>query len=60
MESKEKTISRAEVKKVLQIKSDVTLWRLTKDRKIPFYRVGRRILFKESEVLAAIHVPTAE
>ena len=33
-----------------------TFWRFTRDGRIPFYRAGRRMLFKRSEILEAIKV----
>ncbi len=48
-------ISRQQVCELLKINS-VTLWRRTTDGNIPYYRVGRRMLFIEDEVLAAIRV----
>lgn len=34
----------------------VTLWRYTREGRIPYYRVGRRMFFKKSEILKAIKV----
>lgn len=49
-------IGRREVKQLLHVKSDVTIWKYCKDGKLPMYRIGRRILFKESEILEAIRI----
>ncbi len=34
----------------------VTLWRYTREGRIPYYRAGRKMLFKKSEILKAIKV----
>ena len=51
----EALLSREEVAKLLQI-NKVTLWRYTRENRIPHYRVGKKMLFKKSEVLEAIKV----
>ena len=56
----EKLITRKEAKKLLHIRADATIWRMYRSGKLPMYRCGRRILFKESEILAAIHIPATE
>lgn len=56
----EQLIGRKEAKQLLHIRADATLWKFYKSGRLPMYRVGRRILFKESEILAAIHIPATE
>jgi len=56
----EELIGRQEAKRILKIKSDVTLWNYYRAGRIPFYRLGRRILFNPSELLDAIHVPVVK
>ncbi len=50
---KEKFISRKEAMELLMI-GPTTMSKYIKNRNIPFYRVGRRILLMESEILDAI------
>ena len=54
-EQPEPLISRDQACALLQVNS-VTFWRYTKAEKFPYYRVGRKMLFKESEILQAIRV----
>ena len=49
----EKFISRKEVMEMLKV-GPTTTGKYIRDKKLPMYRVTRRILFKESEVIAAI------
>jgi len=46
-------LTRAEVMKLLKV-SGVTLSKFTTAGKLTFYRVGRRLLFDKSEILAEI------
>ena len=34
----------------------VTLWRYTREGRIPYYRAGRKMFFKRSEILDSIRV----
>jgi len=52
----EDLITRDEAKALLCC-SDVTFWKFTRANKFPFYRAGRRMLFKKSEILESIRVP---
>ncbi|HNW72619.1 MAG TPA: helix-turn-helix domain-containing protein [Bacteroidales bacterium] len=49
----EKLLTRAEAAALLHC-GLTTIWKLTREKKLPFYRVGRRYLFKENELLASI------
>ena len=53
--SDEPFISRSECAKYLGVNL-VTLWRYTRAGKLPCYRVGKKILFRRSEILEAIKV----
>ena len=55
LEHHEPLISRDEACELLKI-SRVTIWRYTKEGKLPYFRVGRKLLFKRSVLLAAIEV----
>ena len=55
----EKFISRTELIKMLKI-SPTTMQKYIKARRLPFYRISRKILFKESEVLRAIRYENYE
>ncbi|MFC2102606.1 helix-turn-helix domain-containing protein [Bacteroidota bacterium] len=48
-------MGREEVAKMLRCNL-VTLWRYTRDGKIPYYRAGRKMLFRREEILEAIKV----
>jgi len=52
----EQLINRDEACLLLNVTS-VTFWRYTKAKKFPYYRAGRKMLFKRSEILQAITVP---
>ncbi len=49
--------TKAEIKQILHIKSDTTIWRLERAGVLPSYQAGRRKLYKVSEVLEALKVP---
>jgi excisionase family DNA binding protein len=51
----EELITRDEAMQLLKCKT-VTFWRYTQSGKIPHYHVGRRMLFKRSEILEAIRI----
>jgi len=51
----EKLLTRDEVMKLLACNS-TTIWRYTRSGKLPFYRAGRKMFFKRSEILMAIKV----
>ena len=51
----EPLITRDEVCELLKI-SRVSIWRYTKEGKIPHYKIGRRLLFKRSEVLKSMFI----
>ncbi len=51
----EALITRAEAIILLKCTSP-TFWRFTKSKKISYYRVGRRMLFKRSEILKTIKI----
>jgi len=48
-------LNREEVAKMLKCNL-VTLWRYMRDDKIPYYRAGRKLLFRKDEILSAIKV----
>jgi excisionase family DNA binding protein len=50
----EKVLESSEVVRLLKI-SPATLENWKRQSKIPFYRIGRRVYFKESEVLTALN-----
>lgn len=49
----DKLLTREETANMLSI-SLVTLWKWTKDDIIPAYRIGNKVRYKKSEVLAAL------
>ncbi len=51
----ERLITRDEAMQLLNV-STATFWRYTTSGRFPFYRAGRKMLFKESEILNAIRV----
>ena len=51
--SSEKLLSRKEAAKFLKI-NIVTLWSRTKDGTIPAHRQGRRVLYRESDLLGSL------
>jgi len=51
----ENLMSREETAKLLNCNL-VTLWRYTRAQKFPFYRAGRKMFFKRSEVLNSIKI----
>jgi predicted DNA-binding transcriptional regulator AlpA len=54
--SDEKLLNRDEVMELLQI-SSVTMWRYTaKEKLFPYYRAGRKMFFRKSEILEAIKI----
>jgi len=48
-------IGREEVAKMLKCNL-VTIWRYMRDDKLPYYRVGRKILFRKDEILESIKI----
>ena len=52
---KEPFLNQIELCKLLNIKR-VCLWKHIKNGKIPYYQIGNKKLFKESEVNAALRV----
>jgi excisionase family DNA binding protein len=54
-ETDDTVLNRKETCKLLSI-SHGTLQKYQNDGRIPYYRIGRRILFKKSDVLRAIEV----
>lgn len=52
-ENSEILLTRAETAQMLSI-SLVTLWKYTKDDVIPAYRIGTKIRYKKSQILAAL------
>jgi hypothetical protein len=50
--------TKEEIKAILHVKSDTTIWRLEREGRLPSYQAGRRKLYKVSEVLEALKVPT--
>jgi excisionase family DNA binding protein len=53
--NEEKLLTREEAMQLLNCKS-VTFWRYTRENRFPYYRAGRKMLFKKSEILEAIRV----
>ncbi|MBC8319097.1 MAG: helix-turn-helix domain-containing protein [Bacteroidetes bacterium] len=51
----EKLLTRKEAAQLLNCNL-VTFWRYTRDGRFPYYRVGRKMFFKRSEILDAIRV----
>lgn len=49
VENQNDLLSRAETANLLKI-SLVKLWQLTKDKVIPVYKIGNKVLYKRSEV----------
>lgn len=54
-EEKPDLIGRQDAAKLLKVNT-VTLWRYMRDGKLPYYRAGRKLLFRKDEILAAIKV----
>lgn len=54
----EKLLNRKEAAQMLNVNL-VTFWRYTKAGKFPYYRVGKKMYFKWSEILEAIKVVQA-
>ncbi len=54
MTDEEKLMTVDEVCELLHI-GRITLWRHIKSERFPFYRAGRRLFFKKSEILNSIH-----
>lgn len=58
IEKKDETfMTREEVAKMLHINL-VTLWRYTKYKRIPYYKVGSKLLFLKNEIIDFIRVET--
>ena len=53
--NKEGLLTRDEACKFLKI-NPCTLWKLTRDGKVSYYRVGRKMFFIESELLENLKV----
>ena len=53
--SEEKLMTREEVAQMLNCNL-VTLWRYTRAGQLPYYRVGRKMFFRRSEILEATRV----
>jgi excisionase family DNA binding protein len=51
----EELLTRQEAAKLLQCNL-VSLWRYTRAGKFPFYRAGKKMFFKRSEILESIKV----
>lgn len=51
----EDLITRNEAMELLRC-GTVSFWKYTRDKRFPFYRVGRKMLFKKSEILESIRV----
>ena len=51
-------LSRANTAKLLTI-SLVKLWQLSKDKVIPFYKIGGKVVYKQSEVLEFVNLKLA-
>jgi len=51
----EKLLTRKEVQQLLKCNT-VTLWRYTRDGRFPFYRAGRKMFFRRSDILDSIRV----
>jgi excisionase family DNA binding protein len=51
----EKLLTRKEAMALLMCNS-VTFWRYCRAGKIPYYRAGRKMFFKRSEILDAIRI----
>jgi excisionase family DNA binding protein len=54
-EEKTDLIGRQETAKLLKINT-VTLWRYLRAGKLPYYRVGRKLLFKKDEIIESIRI----
>jgi excisionase family DNA binding protein len=50
-------MDRQETAKFLKI-SLATLWRYTRTKQLPYYKIGARILFSKREILATMRVPS--
>ena len=55
METEKTFMTSSEVCNMLNIKR-VALWRYTKSGILPYYKVGRKLLFKKAEIETAIQV----
>jgi len=53
-ENPDNLLSREQTAKLLNI-SLVTLWSITKDKIVPSYKIGRKVLYKREEVLNSIN-----
>ncbi len=53
-DNQEEYLTREQTSRLLNV-SLVTLWSLTKDRVLPSYRIGRKVLYKREEVLQIIN-----
>lgn len=52
-ENKDELLTRDDLLKMLKI-GETTLWKMMRDGKIPYKRVGKRVLFSKNEILKEI------
>jgi excisionase family DNA binding protein len=54
-QAEEGLMTREEAAKFLSVNL-VTFWRYCRDKKFPYYRCGRKMFFRKSEIMNAIRV----
>ncbi len=52
-EKEERILTRQDIQKLFNI-GETTIWKRMKDKSLPYFKIGRKVFFRENEVRAAL------